>query len=171
MGHLVGTLAATLIDVHDVRPPTWVGVARSRGWPTYGPLSARLRARASPKPYPWGQAMAARPCLTCGRLTYNGARCATCTLERDRERNARRVHYRGAYQARRAKARRGWADEGAPCWLATIGQCLHPNEPIDYTTRNTPVSLNADHVVQGDPLSLLAPSHAHCNQARRDRVK
>jgi len=93
-----------------------------------------------------------RPCLDCGQLTRNTSRCDACNRAKEREASARRgprKHYSGDYR-KRAKAVR---ESPGPCWVC--GQGDLPNDPWQ-----------ADHVVPGDPDSVLAKCHRSCNIKR-----
>lgn len=103
----------------------------------------------------WGMA---RRCLTCGVLT-TATRCPTCSKAKDRARNARRSHYGGSYQARRAALLEQARATNAPCSLCGEAIAYHLAWPH-------PLSFTADHVRAGDPDSPLAPTHAHCNASR-----
>jgi hypothetical protein len=78
------------------------------------------------------------------------------------------VRHSGAWKQLRERFKMACAAEQLPCW-----QC---RQPIDYhTATRTPHSFECDHVVpvSVDPAlalvwSNLRPSHARCNQARRD---
>ena len=96
-----------------------------------------------------------RPCLTCGALTP-GTRCKGCTLAHNRATSKPkppRAHYSGDYRKRAAAVRAG----AVICWLC--GQGARPDDPWQ-----------ADHVVAGDPFSLLAPAHRSCNASRKDQA-
>lgn len=98
-----------------------------------------------------------KPCSTPGCHTLTKAkhgRCARCQSERDRVRNQRRTHYRGDYR-RRAAVVRGGAQF---CWLC--GEPARVGDPWQ-----------ADHVVPGDPESVLAPAHRSCNARRGNRLE
>lgn len=103
---------------------------------------------AIPRP---GEAMALRPCLTCGQLTTT-TRCPTCTVSYDQRRRARRGNrYGGDHQA----LRRQWAQHidatGYRC--ARGGELWPPGAPF-----------HLDHLDDG----RLAPScPAHNSAAHR----
>ena len=95
-----------------------------------------------------------KPCLDCGALTVNSSRCDTCRLVFNRLLDSRRdkskrKHYSGDYKAR-AKAVR---EAAVTCWIC--GEEARPHDPWQ-----------ADHVVAGDPESLLLPAHRSCNIRR-----
>ena len=97
-----------------------------------------------------------RPCLDCGRLATD-SRCPECSLVRERIRDKQRgprPHYAGDYR-KRAKAVR---ESPGPCWICGEGD--REGDPWQ-----------ADHVVAGDPQSMLAKSHRSCNIKRGGRGK
>lgn len=90
-----------------------------------------------------------RPCLDCNKLTHHGTRCETCVQQHQQRITAARQprpHYAGNYR-QRAKAIR---DNATNCYLC--GEGPRPNDPFQ-----------ADHVIEGDPDSPLAPAHRSCN--------
>jgi hypothetical protein len=92
-----------------------------------------------------------KPCLDCGRLSPN-SRCAECQAIRSRKQDLARgprPHYAGDYR-KRAKAVR---EAPGPCWLCGEGEKIND-------------LWQADHVVPGDPNSLLAKAHRSCNIRR-----
>ena len=91
-------------------------------------------------------------CLDCRTIQSNGSRCAKCQARRDGIRSASRPHYNGSYRRRAAQVR----DEAQFCWLCGEGERAH-----DPWT--------ADHVVAGDPDSILLPAHRSCNSRRGNR--
>jgi 5-methylcytosine-specific restriction endonuclease McrA len=101
-----------------------------------------------------------QPCIDCGRLSRNGSRCqvhgaavAQYAEYKRRERKKATGQYSGDYR-KRAKAVR---ETATVCWLC--GEGARDNDPWQ-----------ADHVVPGDPYSVLAPAHRSCNAARGNRL-
>lgn len=104
-----------------------------------------------------------RRCLDCSMLTAKGSRCPRCEKARQSKRNAGRAHYSGDYSTRRGVLLNHAAVVGAPCAIC--------GKPIDYTLKwPDPMSPTADHLVPGDPKSLLRPAHARCNSSRGNRA-
>ena len=102
-----------------------------------------------------------KPCLDCGRVTNGDSRCPSCfekartLFERSRaSRNRDRRHYMGDY-ARRAKLVR---DTAEVCWICGDGARL--DDPWQ-----------ADHVIAGDPDSILAAAHRSCNIRRSNEAR
>jgi len=94
-----------------------------------------------------------RPCLNCGLLTTQTTRCETCNKIRQSQLPKKdRQHYKGNYK-KRAKAIR---DTATHCWLC--GETAKPNDPW-----------TADHVIAGNPDSILAAAHRSCNSRRGNR--
>jgi hypothetical protein len=91
-----------------------------------------------------------KPCLDCGVIVKNGSRCPThqsaYQKRIDELRAHKRTHYSGNYKARAKKVR----DYATICWLCKQGE--KPNDPWQ-----------ADHVIEGNPLSPLLPAHRSCN--------
>ena len=94
-----------------------------------------------------------RPCIQCGELVRNKTRCVECERQRQSARNQSRLHYKGDY-AKRARLVRETALICAIC-----GQPSRPNDPF-----------TADHIVPGEPGSLLRAAHRSCNSARGNRI-
>lgn len=92
-----------------------------------------------------------RPCLDCRQLTSNRSRCVACEGRREAGRAAGRAHYRGDYRQRAAEVRA----TATTCWLC--GEAARTDDPW-----------TADHVIPGDPDSILLPAHRSCNSARGD---
>jgi hypothetical protein len=97
-----------------------------------------------------------KPCLDCGRVTNGRSRCDSCfekaraAFEQARAGRPRnRQHYGGDY-ARRAAIVRANATE---CWIC--GDGYRPDDPWQ-----------ADHVITGNPDSILAAAHRSCNIKR-----
>ena len=95
-----------------------------------------------------------KPCLGCGALSP-ATRCDNCAKAKAREWDqrrdpAKRQHYTGNYK-RKAKEVR---EAPGNCWLCHEGERL--GDPWQ-----------ADHVVPGDPNSLLLKAHRSCNIKRR----
>lgn len=102
-----------------------------------------------------------KPCLDCGRVTNGRSRCDSCfekartLFEQSRSgRNRERAHYGGDY-ARRAKLVRETAEI---CWLC--GDTARIDDPWQ-----------ADHVIAGDPDSILAAAHRSCNIRRSNQSR
>jgi len=95
-----------------------------------------------------------RPCLVCRQLTQNIQRCDSCQGAWQRNRNKKRTHYQGDYQARAKWVR----DTTILCWL-----CGKPSKVDD--------PWQADHVIPGDPNSELRGAHRSCNASRGNRSK
>jgi hypothetical protein len=91
-------------------------------------------------------------CLDCRTLTANGSRCEACAARRERLRNGRRQHYKGAYRKQAKWVR----DNAVTCWICGEGERF--GDPW-----------TADHLLPGNPDSPLAPAHRSCNSARGDR--
>jgi len=92
-----------------------------------------------------------RPCLDCGRLTSQ-TRCGDCRILHNRIQDSKRAprpHYAGDYR-KRAKVVR---ETPGPCWLC--GEYDRPGDPWQ-----------ADHLVPGDPDSVLMKAHRSCNIRR-----
>ena len=90
-----------------------------------------------------------RPCIDCNTLTHTGSRCRNCQqqlLQRITINRPPRPHYAGDYK-RRAKHIRETATHCHIC-----GDGPRPNDPWQ-----------ADHIIEGDPESPLAPAHRSCN--------
>ena len=102
-----------------------------------------------------------RPCLDCGALSY-GDRCSVHQAIRNRanenkrntvERQAKKkALYGGDYQSRRKAA------------LAHATHCHICNKQFVLGD-----SVEADHLLPGDPQSPLAPAHRLCNQRRGNK--
>ena len=100
-----------------------------------------------------------KPCLDCGRVTNGASRCEPCfekariKFEQARANRPRnRQHYGGDY-ARRAAIVRANATE---CWIC--GEGPRVDDPWQ-----------ADHIIQGDPDSVLAAAHRSCNIRRSNQ--
>ena len=101
---------------------------------------------------------AARPCLTCGRITRAGSRCEPCRLQLVRRRSA----------ARGTRQQQGYGND----WLRLSRQVV---ERDGGTCRycGGPAT-TADHVIpksrggSDDPSNLVAACRS-CNSAKRDR--
>ena len=101
-----------------------------------------------------------KPCLDCGRVTDGSSRCPSCfekvraVVEKARANRPRnREHYSGDYR-RRAALVRATAVE---CWIC------HEGARVDDPWQ-------ADHVIPGDPDSILAAAHRSCNITRSNRI-
>lgn len=92
-------------------------------------------------------------CLDCSRMTPRRTRCAECEARRNRERDARRTHRHGSYQAQARRVR----ESASVCWICGKGARL--GDPF-----------TADHVLPANPDSILLPAHRSCNSRRGDRV-
>jgi len=92
-----------------------------------------------------------RVCAGCHRLTENTTRCVECEARRERARYQSRTHYHGDYQARARSVRAN----ASACWIC--GEGYRPDDPWQ-----------ADHVMPGDPNSLLLAAHRSCNASRGD---
>lgn len=95
--------------------------------------------------------MPQRRCITCGQLTTRRTRCARCQSQRDRVRNASRVHYAGAFD-RLGRAVRDAANADPTTRCRTCGGLARPGDPWQ-----------AGHVIDGDPNSPLQAEHRSCN--------
>ena len=95
------------------------------------------------------------PCLTCGQLTRAGSYCTEHKPKKQDspERKAKKQALYGGDYRRRARAVKSSATH---CHLC--------NKPFEYGD-----SIEADHLIPGDPNSPLAPAHRLCNQKRGNK--
>jgi hypothetical protein len=100
-----------------------------------------------------------QPCIDCGKLSRNGARCEQHAASvnqyaehKRRERKRITGQYGGDYRKRAKEVR----ELATACWLCGGG----PRDDDPW---------QADHVVPGDPYSVLAPAHRSCNAARGNK--
>ena len=100
-----------------------------------------------------------RPCTDCGRLTSGGNLCDVHQRALDsvidakkRERKIQSGQYSGSYKRRAAVVRAS----AVVCHLC--GEGFRLDDPWQ-----------ADHVVAGDPNSVLLPAHRSCNASRGNR--
>lgn len=101
-----------------------------------------------------------RPCTDCGRLTSGGNLCDVHQKALDlvldlkrRERKLASGQYSGSYKARAKLVR----ESAVVCHLCGGGFRL--DDPWQ-----------ADHVVPGDPDSVLLPAHRSCNASRGNKM-
>lgn len=93
-----------------------------------------------------------RPCIVCGTLAIGKTRCIDCERKWQKNRNAKRLHYKGDYQRRAREVRQ------TAVLCALCGDGVRPDDPM-----------TADHITPGDPLSPLRAAHRSCNSARGSR--
>ena len=91
-----------------------------------------------------------KPCLDCGTLTKIGNRCDLHQRELqqriDEKRKTKRNHYKGSYQTKARKIR----ENATLCHICNQG--FRPDDPFQ-----------ADHLIPGNPMSILLPAHRSCN--------
>ena len=100
-----------------------------------------------------------QPCMDCGKLTRHGSRGEEHSAAVNKyadfkkaERKRLTGQYSGDYRKRAKEVR----ESATICWLCGDG-----------ARRDDP--WQADHVVPGDPYSVLAPAHRSCNAARGNK--
>ena len=97
--------------------------------------------------------VAQKPCIDCGTLAL-ATRCKRCEAIKQKIRNSRRTHYRGAYKKQAAEVRA----TATSCWICGGGARF--DDPF-----------TADHVVPAESDSLLLPAHRSCNSRRGDATR
>lgn len=101
----------------------------------------------------------AQPCLDCGKVTRNGARCPKHAAVKEAQWDApkaARKRATGQYAGDYRKRARLIRETAQYCWI-----CGGPVDLYD--------PMQADHVIPGDPDSPLAPAHRSCNAARGNK--
>lgn len=100
-----------------------------------------------------------RPCLDCGELTFNSSRCDVHQERIEQLMNIRKAQrkkesgqYSGDYRKRAKEVR----DNAIVCHIC--GEGAKHNDPWQ-----------ADHLIPGDPNSVLASAHRSCNARRGNK--
>lgn len=103
-----------------------------------------------------------KPCIICGTLS-KGTRCPEHQQELDKRKQAAKESD-PTYKAKKATLY-GYAHQKARQQLkATATHCHICSKPFTQTD-----SIDADHIIAGNPHSPLLPAHARCNRSKGNK--